>query len=804
MGTDTHAIGVKTGSNYLQADIYRYRVGSTDSVVTPSGRQSSGSTAIAAWARPGDKIQFRYTMCAGGEIARQFAGSSVVSNYYVSANEDKYIFGSTMTADPTTHRFAFGTPSSTPGVGPFPGNSYVANYASPDGYASNSSNEYSCDAFGGGTVNNTYRIPPKITNTDGGIAQYSDATSCKSVSTSGSDVGKTITQTASWTDIQYEDGRPVTGHNGAAASISASVHVPYNYAARVVINGSGGYVYAGSKIDISSDLEVKGRTNDTVDTTTVYATQTKPSRYQTIRIVVQPTVTLKSYYPEGSGSSGFNEIVNAQEYFLDSNGGATLSNNRTGLNICRYSGISCAKVNGMSDSNTTTVFAPGKTSLGSASEVIEDDLRAGTKICYLSAVWPADSHQLQANWNTVIAPFDAEGNVRKISTTDDQSRALSTNGYYWHLSGATCFTVAKRPSIAVRGGDVYASGYIAAKAQVHTVDRNGNTISPARVYGSWGEYGVIAGGDIRGFSSGAGLWGGYANASETVSRDCTLSSITYANSKCSEGTLGHAEIDQTASSDPYNIVGQIKARYTDSSATGTTNLQVKNGGLCKYENGTYVPDGAEAGATYTCLPSTGAKYTHVKNNETQPAYIPSGTNYCLAKNADDSNRTSVIHADNTLVIATNMVTGNKNAVGPALSGACYADTYANVSEIPQNIIIAKRIIIKDTVERIDAWLIADELITCDPVPGYNNNVDQSSINSNNCTTPLTLNGPVMAKTIKLYRTYGAEYTSSGSDLRAQPAERFTLTPETYLWSANQARRYSQAVTTYSRELAPRY
>jgi hypothetical protein len=35
-------------------------------------------------------------------------------------------------------------------------------------------------------------------------------------------------------------------------------------------------------------------------------------------------------------------------------------------------------------------------------------------------------------------------------------------------------------------------------------------------------------------------------------------------------------------------------------------------------------------------------------------------------------------------------------------------------------------------------------------------------------------------------------------------EIYTMGPEVYLWSYNQAQRYSQATTTYARELAPRY
>ena len=50
-------------------------------------------------------------------------------------------------------------------------------------------------------------------------------------------------------------------------------------------------------------------------------------------------------------------------------------------------------------------------------------------------------------------------------------------------------------------------------------------------------------------------------------------------------------------------------------------------------------------------------------------------------------------------------------------------------------------------------------------------------------------------------------TRSTSDARrgsAAPAEIFNLRADAYIWAYNQAQRYSEAVVTYTRELAPRY
>jgi hypothetical protein len=118
------------------------------------------------------------------------------------------------------------------------------------------------------------------------------------------------------------------------------------------------------------------------------------------------------------------------------------------------------------------------------------------------------------------------------------------------------------------------------------------------------------------------------------------------------------------------------------------------------------------------------------------------------------------------------------------------------------VLIANKIVIKDNVTRVDAWLVADEIITCDPSDDWACTVSNSEINSKNCNKQLTINGPVLTKNIKLYRTYGAGFDEDS--VLASPAEIFTMGPDVYLWSFGQAQRYSQATTTYSRELAPRY
>ena len=132
--------------------------------------------------------------------------------------------------------------------------------------------------------------------------------------------------------------------------------------------------------------------------------------------------------------------------------------------------------------------------------------------------------------------------------------------------------------------------------------------------------------------------------------------------------------------------------------------------------------------------------------------------------------------------------------------------YKNIKIIVKSFFDKITIILKDTVERMESWLIADEIYTCDPRSGYkaandpSNPLTKNTINSGNCNKQLVVNGPVITKKLHLFRTGGGD----GSSNNALASEIFYLGPEAYLWSYNQAQRFSQATTTYQREVAPRY
>ena len=123
------------------------------------------------------------------------------------------------------------------------------------------------------------------------------------------------------------------------------------------------------------------------------------------------------------------------------------------------------------------------------------------------------------------------------------------------------------------------------------------------------------------------------------------------------------------------------------------------------------------------------------------------------------------------------------------------------------------IAIDPSVTRLDAWLIATgDIDTC---RGWQDNIAETrSLNRNanaTCDNQLQINGPVIANSVKLHRTFGADnlvsYTGShgAKSEKNVSSEVFNLSALTYLWSFAQAGRYQSSYTdVYSRELAPRY
>ena len=113
--------------------------------------------------------------------------------------------------------------------------------------------------------------------------------------------------------------------------------------------------------------------------------------------------------------------------------------------------------------------------------------------------------------------------------------------------------------------------------------------------------------------------------------------------------------------------------------------------------------------------------------------------------------------------------------------------------LPQVIIIANDIGIKEDVTQVDAWLIAEETInTCSSIAEAD--ITGDKLSGNRCPSKLEINGPVKAKKIKLYRTGGSDGPSDLS--QNDPAETINFRPDAYLWAFNRMNQGFSIKSTY--------
>ena len=76
----------------------------------------------------------------------------------------------------------------------------------------------------------------------------------------------------------------------------------------------------------------------------------------------------------------------------------------------------------------------------------------------------------------------------------------------------------------------------------------------------------------------------------------------------------------------------------------------------------------------------------------------------------------------------------------------------------------------------------------------------TQLDAGRCDDRLTVNGPIAARQLLLYRTAGAG-TGSAS---GQPAEVFNLRPDAYLWATYYSSTAGRIQTVSTQELPPRF
>lgn len=264
-------------------------------------------------------------------------------------------------------------------------------------------------------------------------------------------------------------------------------------------------------------------------------------------------------------------------------------------------------------------------------------------------------------------------------------------------------------------------------------------------FGSWIEYGIFAKGNIAGAASGA------AYASGGAVTFCNASKLSFTNTPCTDDIVGNYN---NAKSIP-DVAASFPVNASDPTRNLGSNIDLSTPSL----QGIYTATGA-----VTITGGGGGKF--IKKEQ------------WIVINAPEANIT--------------------------ITGDIYYthSTLHSTSEIPQVVIIAKNITINSDVTNVDAWLIAKNgrIDTCNT---------KSGLTIYTCGSELTVNGPVMANQLYLYRTAGSGLGSAssldGQNHSGDPAEVFNLRADAYLWAAARASVVDgRAQTVYTTELPPRF
>lgn len=319
---------------------------------------------------------------------------------------------------------------------------------------------------------------------------------------------------------------------------------------------------------------------------------------------------------------------------------------------------------------------------------------------------------------------------------------LSTN---WSHSTPFCTTIAKKPKVQVLGGDLIvgrASPYNPAKVS-QVISSASLSGSSGRYFGSWSEYAIIPSGTVTGMASGAMYVDG-----ATTSDLCSLSVLTISNNSgagCQVASIG---------------------KYVSSSTT---------------------PNIASRFAVTSNITGTGVDLKNLASAQT----------YSISNATLNISSTQKIAKGKWIVIndpaATVTITSNIDYTNAALTG---------IGDIPQVVIIARNIIIADSVTNIDAWLIAagtganGYINTCSSIAVGN----PTALNSKKCDQLLTINGPIQANKLYMYRTAGSGVGVAAGD----PAERFNLRADAYLWASVYSSGGDRLSTVSTKELPPRF
>ena len=358
----------------------------------------------------------------------------------------------------------------------------------------------------------------------------------------------------------------------------------------------------------------------------------------------------------------------------------------------------------------------------SGNDIIVDDVSAGTKICIRAWLWPESSGDDNS--------MEEEGFQGTVESEED------------------CFTVAKKPSLQVWGGDVYVgNGAEMLIAEKSVLQGYNSDNSKKWIFGSWGELSVVGNG-IGNLASGASL--GYARQDES----------------------GNLIPEFWFGNDYHGLGNNVEENIAPGGGNKKTDI-----GILRLNGGGSLD---------------GEKIKNLAEELAEKMEVIDGDE---AKNIDYS-----------LLVGEGVKKFYKNADGDIIinNNIGYIGSYNTLESAPKVVVYAKNIKIACEVKNIDAILIAKEDInTCAD--------DDEGKNKAKNSVQLYINGAVIAGgTLKLNRTYGAA-TGANSIIPAEIinmdpswylwAAGVELNNTT---STAGTKNDGLMVPTYVRELPPRY
>ncbi|MBP5634483.1 hypothetical protein J6X09_02205 [Candidatus Saccharibacteria bacterium] len=751
-----YAFGVVSGKNIAQLTVTNKNL--SDQLKRTAIGVATSSVSI--YARPSDNIRCSYNMCAGALYPIRennihsshpvtFKASGWSSKNSTVNNNNKSLFRTEVSVVGSTYNNPRTWSSASP-VGNFlkdsnPDN-LIGSFTSP---SSGAGTNYRC----GTPESGWYQVAGKE-NCGRNNADYNVGVL---------DVGNTITQRLEWNEQSVTNGTTV---GSASRTATANVVVPYNYILKPYITNSaaaGHVAYLGETVHMAPGVVVAKRKNSAVSNQT-YATITKKT-----------SVRVEYYYTDSTGvtiKKNPTTIYSKDNLRLNSESNL----NGTGGNSDAYLENGGSSINpGDANANATNFNIPVNDSL----------LVPGDRVCMRIRVWPVDSHD-----NPNAGTVGAEAISLSESGAGEGSSRTTTS----------CLTVAKRPAISVESSNAYSA------TTIKTSQFNKELGDTKFRFGSWSEYGVYArvdtgsfifasgaalGYNRSGYKNGSGEWLKSLNAvrdnpsgSDNVSTTnnsgvCTYMTQTFANANCQAGTknVGGVAADQFSD--------RMISRYGRGNSN-ITNVPLKSMGGKDYQNLSGYSDGG-------VVDDNGAIIIRPNND----AYL--GSNWAPNIPASVFEAKGLTTRNNTIVYSlpnkTLVIDGNINAQNGALS---------NVAQASGVVIVADKVLISSNVTYINATIVANEVNTCafkaDGSTISFNELKWTGASNYPCAKSLQFDSPVSTKRIVLNRTAGAN-NGTNSIVRA---EVFNLNMAQLLWSYNQMARYNQAITTFSRELPPRY